>query len=248
LLGKKKQRSLPLPRSVELSMDAVLDRALRIQRPVILAFIDRQRGKGVATPAQLITRMERRYLASVATIGAASGGVGAVPGVGTATSIASAALEITAFIEATAVYALAVAEVHGVATDDPMMRRALVLGVLLGDAGADVLAVGGVVGGWGKVLAQRGPETMNVLNGKLFKKLGAHFGARQGVLVLGRAAPMGIGAGIGAAGNLALGRSAVGAVRKAFGRPPVTFPPRIIDVPHAPWESGHASIVPYDRR
>jgi hypothetical protein len=231
---KKKSRSIPLPRSVETTLDAALDRALDVQRPVILAYIDRQRGRGVVSPSQLITRMQRRYLSAVAAIGATSGGVGAVPGVGTATSVASAALEITAFVEATAVYALAVAEVHGVPTHDPALRRALVLGVLLGDAGAEVLGAGGVIGGWGKVLAQRGPESVSLVNAKLLKKIGTHFGARQGALVLGRAMPLGIGAGIGAAGNLALGRAAIGAVRKAFGPPPVQFPPRIIDAGWTP--------------
>jgi hypothetical protein len=230
LLGKKKsRRSIPLPRGVETSLDAALDRALQVQRPTILAYIDRQRGRGAVNPARLIARMERRYLAAVTSIGAAAGGVGAVPGVGTATSVASAALEITAFIETTAVYALAVAEVHGVPTHDPALRRALVLGVLLGDAGAEVLGNGGVIGGWGKVLAQRGTETVSLIDATLIKKMGMHFGARQGALVLGRAIPLGIGAGIGAAGNLALGRAAILSVRRAFGPPPAQFPPRVVD-------------------
>jgi hypothetical protein len=226
---KKKRRSIPLPRSVETTLDNALDHALRVQRPVILSYIDRQRGKGSITPAQLITRMEHRYLGAVASIGAASGAAGAVPGVGTAASLASAAVEITAFVEATAVFTLAVAEVHGVPTGDPQLRRALILGVLLGDASAEVVGKGGVITGWGQVLAQRSPEKVNMVNTAMLKKVGTHFGARQGALVLGRAMPLGIGAGIGAAGNAALGKAAISAVRKAFGAAPVTFPPRVVD-------------------
>jgi len=244
---KKKPRSIPLPRSVESSLDSALDRALSVQRPVILNYIDRARSKGAMTPAQLITRMEHRYLAAVASIGAASGGVAAVPGVGTATSIASAAVEITAFVEATAVYALAVAEVHGVPTHDPVLRRALVLGVLLGDASAEVVGQGGVIMGWGQVLAQRTPEKMNLINKTMLKKVATHFGTRQGALVLGRAMPLGIGAGIGAAGNAALGRAAIAAVRKAFGPPPKLFPPRVVEPGPPPPAPALGWSAPYRR-
>jgi len=57
------------------------------------------------------------------------------------------------------------------------------------------------------------------------------FGARQGALLVGRALPLGIGAGIGAAGNAALARGAISTARRAFGPPPDLFPARVIDVP-----------------
>jgi hypothetical protein len=56
------------------------------------------------------------------------------------------------------------------------------------------------------------------------------FGSRQGALLLGRALPLGIGAGIGAAGNAALARLSIRASRRIFGPPPSTFGPRIVDV------------------
>ena len=84
--------------------------------------------------------LERRYLAAVVGTGAASGGAAALPGIGTAASVATGAAEIAAFVSTTALYVLALAEVYGVPTDDPQFRRALVLTVLLGELGEAALA------------------------------------------------------------------------------------------------------------
>ena len=55
------------------------------------------------------------------------------------------------------------------------------------------------------------------------------FTTRQGALMLGRALPVGIGAGIGAVGNMALARASIKAARRAFGPPPSNFGPRVVD-------------------
>ena len=95
-MGRK--RRIPVPPPVERALDTALDRALAVQRPVVLAYLDRVRaGKPHATPAEVVELLERRYVAAVIGIGAASGGVAAVPGVGTATSVAAGAAEITAY-------------------------------------------------------------------------------------------------------------------------------------------------------
>jgi len=228
-----KRRSIPLPSGVDGALDAALDKAISVQRPVIVGYLDRVRDRRRdVTPAQLVKRLERTYLSAVTAIGAASGGAAAVPGVGTATSLATAALEISAFIEATALFTLAVAEVHGLRTDDAEFRRALVLAVLLGDSGVELAESAAASAGsrWGQVLARRAPEeTIRRVNHLLRRHLLTRFGSRQGALMLGRALPLGIGAGIGAVGNAALGRAAVHAARRAFGPPPATLPPRIVD-------------------
>jgi hypothetical protein len=69
-----------------------------------------------------------------------------------------------------------------------------------------------------------------VLDERLTRVLLARFGTRQGALLIGRAVPLGIGAGIGAVGNAVLARSAIAAAREAFGPAPTRFPPRVIDV------------------
>jgi hypothetical protein len=219
----KMSRRVPVPRSVEHALDRALDRALSIQRPVVVAYLARvRRRKPGASPAELVVQLERRYLAAVVGTGAASGGAAALPGVGTGASLATGAAEIAAFVSTTAMYVLALAEVYGIPVDDPQVRRALVLTVLLGDVGEAALAGGEIEAKhWARVLGRTGSkDTAKALNGRLTHLLVTRFGARQGALVAGRALPFGIGAGVGAVGNAALGRSVVRTARRAFGPPP----------------------------
>lgn len=230
-----KRRSIPVPGPVERALDAALDKALSIQRPVVQAYLDRTRARRPeASPAEVVEQLERRYRAAVVGIGAASGGASALPGVGTVASVAAGAAEITAFISATAMYVLALAELHGVPVSDPEVRRALVLAALVGEPGA--LAIDGAAaasgGSWAQVLGRRAStESLGGINGRLGKLMLTRFGARQGMLLAGRAVPFGIGAGIGAAGNAALARGVIRAARRSFGPPPKRFPGRVIDVP-----------------
>lgn len=219
---------------MERALDAGLDRALEIQRPVVLNYLDRTRRRHPGmTPSQLVRQLERRYLAAVVGIGGASGAAAAVPGAGTTVTIASGAGEVAAFVSATAMYVLALAELHGVPVSDPEVRRAIVVAVLVGEGG--VAALQGVAAGeahWAQVLARATPkEKIASVNGYLGRLLLRRFGARQGALFVGRALPLGVGAAIGAGGNAALARSAIAAARKAFGPPPASYPPRVIDVP-----------------
>ena len=220
-----------MPGSVERALDSALDKALAIQRPVVVAYLDRVRTKyPTASPADVIAQLERRYLTAVVSTGAASGGAAALPGVGTTASIATGAAEIAAFVGATAMFVLAVAEVHGVPINDPQVRRALVLTVLLGDvAEPTVEAVAGGSAHWAHVLGRSDREAIGGLNSRLAHLMVGRFGARQSALLLGRAIPFGIGAGIGAAGNAALARAAIGTARRAFGSPPRRFRGRVIE-------------------
>lgn len=237
----------PVPRSVERALDAALDQGLTIQRPVVVAYLERvRRRRPDATPAELVTMLERRYLAAVVGTGAASGGAAALPGVGTAASVATGAAEIAAFVSATATFVLALAEVHDLATDDPQLRRALVLTVLLGELGEAALAGGEIEGKhWARVLGKSSSkDTAKVLDSRVTRLFLARFGARQGALAAGRALPFGIGAGVGAAGNAALGRSVVRSARRAFGPPPARFPGRVVDVGSAGDRGGPAVTKP----
>ncbi len=228
----RRERRIPIPAPVERGLDVALDRALDIQRPAVVTYLDRARAKRPdMTPAEVVAQLERRYLVAVAGLGAAAGGAAAVPGIGTAASLASGVAEITAFVSTTALYVLAVAEVHGVPISDPEVRRALVLVALLGDGATPALRAAGTDSKhWADVIARRGSkEKVAGLNSRLGRLLLTRFGARQGALYLGRALPMGIGAGVGALGNAALARAAIAATRKAFGPAPARFGPRIIE-------------------
>ena len=231
----KRRRSVPVPQPVERALDAALDKALTIQRPVVQSYLARVHARRPdATPAEVVEQLERRYRAAVVGIGAASGGAAALPGVGTATSVAAGAAEIAAFVSATAMYVLALAELHGVPVSDPEVRRALVLAALVGEGGTVAIDGAAVEAGssWAQVLGRRASnESLGGLNGRLGTLLLTRFGARQGALLIGRAVPFGIGAGIGAAGNAALARGVIRAARRSFGAPPKRFAGRVIDVP-----------------
>lgn len=221
---------MPVPQSVERALDSALDKALSIQRPVVVAYLDRVRAKHpTASPADVIDQLERRYLAAVIGTGAASGGAAAMPGVGTGASIATGAAEIAAFVGATAMFVLAVAEVHGVPISDPQVRRALVLTVLLGDVAESAVEAAAGAPHWAHVLGRTNRDAIGGVNAKLAHLMVGRFGARQSALLLGRAIPFGIGAGIGAAGNAALAKGAIGTARRAFGPAPRRFSHRVID-------------------
>lgn len=233
-MAQRKKRTVPVPRLAERVLDTALDKALAVQRPVVLAYLDRTRAKHPdLTPEQVVRQLERRYLTAVAGIGGAAGATAAVPGTGTTASLASGAAEITAFVSASAMYVLALAELHGVPVSDPEVRRALVVAVLLGEGGTAAvdLGVAGETRHWAQLLNRpQSRDKLGPLNHRMARMLLTRFGARQGALLLGRALPLGIGAGIGAVGNLALARAAISTARAAFGPPPRQFPPRVVDV------------------
>lgn len=224
---------IPVPPAVERALDTALDKALEIQRPVVQSYLARMRRSHPGmTPAEVVRQLERRYLATVVSIGGASGAAAAVPGVGTAATVASGAAEVTAFVSASTLFVLALAELHGIPLSDPEIRRALVLSVLVGETG--IAAVEGAAvaeGHWAQVLTRStSREKIAGINGYLGRMLLRRLGTRQGALLIGRALPLGIGAAIGAGGNAALARSAIAAARKAFGPPPKSFAPRVVDV------------------
>jgi hypothetical protein len=235
-MGKRKAeahaegRRLSSP--VEGMLDTALDKALSVQRPVIQAYLQRVRNRRPnATPDQVVEMLERRYLYAVTGIGGAAGAVAGLPGGGTAATLASGAGEITAFVAATATYVLALAELHQIPIGDQEVRRALLVAVLVGESGAVALEMGEARGQhWAPLLATNlTKERIGHINARLGQYLIRRFAPKQGALLLGRALPMGIGAGIGALGNAALARSAITAARRAFGPAPAKFPGRVID-------------------
>ena len=229
-----KERRVIVPAGVERMLDVALDKALAVQRPAVQAYLDRVRRRQPGlTPAEVVRQLEHRYLAAVVGIGGASGAAAAVPGAGTAASLASGAAEVTAFVSATAMYVLALAELHGVPVSDPEVRRALVVSVLVGETGIAALEGGAALAEkhWAHVLARATPrDKVTVVNRYLAGRFVRRLGARQGALLVGRALPLGIGAAVGAGGNAALARGAVATARKAFGPAPEKFPARVVDV------------------
>ena len=129
---------------------------------------------------------------------------------------------MVSFLEATALFILAVAEVHGLQIEDLERRRTLLLAILLGDSGASSVekAAGCTGKHWGRLLTEAIPmPSITKVNKVLGRWFVTKYGTKQGILVIGRLAPFGIGAGIGGAGNALLGRTVVAGARRAFGPP-----------------------------
>jgi len=234
-----------------------IDRVLTVQRPVVLAHIRGiRRGRPNATPDEIIRTLERRYLAAVTTGGALVGASSAVPAIGTGASLALSGVETAGFLEASALFAQSVTEVHGIVVDDPDRARALVMTMVLGTAGSDLVKqlAGQVSGGggktvfWGEMITKSMPRAVigpiaDRLKATFLKK----FALAQGTNVVGRLIPFGIGAIVGAGGNHLLGRQIVRASREGFGPAPTTFPqwleftpkqPKAPKAPRAPREVG----------
>jgi len=222
-----------------------IDRVLTVQRPVVLAHIRSiRRGRPNASPDEIIRTLERRYLAAVTTGGALVGATAAVPAIGTGTSLALSGVETAGFLEASALFAQSITEVHGIVVDDPDRARALVMTMVLGSAGADLVTqLAGQVSGtgaprsafWGEMVTKSLPSSvMGPISDRIKKTFLKRFAAAQGTNVVGRLMPFGIGAVIGGSGNHILGRQIVRTARAGFGPAPATFPSWLEPVVKAP--------------
>ena len=221
-----------------------IDRVLTVQRPVVLAHIRGiRRGRPNATPEEIIRTLERRYLAAVTTGGALVGASSVVPAIGTGASLALSGVETAGFLEASALFAQSVTEVHGIVVDDPDRARALVMTMVLGTAGSDLVRqlAGQAAGGsgksmfWGEMITKSLPRAVvGPIADRLKKTFMKKFAVAQGTNVVGRLIPFGIGAVIGGGGNHLLGRQIVRTSREGFGPAPETFPLWLEFVPKTP--------------
>lgn len=212
-----------------------LDRVLAIQRPAVVAHLRSIRLRHAdASNAHIVRMLERRYLATVTTGGAAVGATAVVPGIGTGVTLALSGVETVGFLEATTLFAQSLAELHGIHVNDPDRARALVLTLMLGREGIDLVsqlakqAAGKGVGRdryWGELITRSLPRAaVGPLVDRLKTAFVRQFAAKGGASIVGKALPFGIGAAVGGAGNNILGRRVIVNARRAFGVPPVGYP------------------------
>ncbi|MBS9535137.1 hypothetical protein KIH27_16235 [Mycobacterium sp. M1] len=222
------------------ALSQVIERSARLQGPAVRSYVDRLRsGAPGARPAEIAARLEKHYLAAVAASGAAVGATAAVPAIGTLFALSAVAGETAVFLEATALFVLAVAEVHGIPATDRERRRALVLAVLVGDEGkgamADLLGSGRTSGAWlAEGTAALPLPAVSQLNSRLLRYFVKRFTLRRGMLAFGKLLPVGLGAVIGAIGNRLMGKKIVRNARKAFGPAPDRWPVALRLLPALP--------------
>lgn len=212
-----------------------IDRMLTVQRPAVLAHLHSIRAHNPgATPQDVIRILERRYLTAVTTGGALVGASAVIPAVGVGASLALSTVETGGFLEASALFAQSVTEVHGIAVDDPDRARTLVMTLILGSAGSDLvkqLASQATGSGpvrtkfWGEMVTKSLPQAaMGQIADRLKKTFIKRFAVTQGTNIVGRAIPFGIGAVVGGTGNNILGRQIIRSSREAFREAPAEFP------------------------
>ena len=212
------------------------DRVLAIHRPVVLAHIRSIRRRNPhASPEQIVRILEKRYLAAVTAGGAAVGATAVIPGVGTGITLALSGVETAGFLEATALFTQSVSEVHGIAVEDPERARALVMTMMLGREGSDLVRqlADQVTGSgtarttyWGQLITNSLPRAvLGPLTDRLKSAFLRQFATRGSASLLGKALPFGIGAVIGGAGNHILGKKVMHTSRLAFGPAPLGFQP-----------------------
>jgi hypothetical protein len=227
------------PGAAAKALSNILERGARVQAPAVEAYVQRlRRANPDASPAEIITKLEKRYLAAVMASGAAVGSAAAFPGIGTIAALSAVAGETVVFLEATALFVLAVAEVHGIPAGHREHRRALVLSVLVGDdskgAVRDLVGPGRTNGGWlGESTAALPLPVVSQLNNRLLKYFVKRYALKRGAIAFGKMLPMGIGAVIGGGGNRLMGKKIISNARTAFGPPPGRWPVAVHVLPSA---------------
>lgn len=211
-------------------LSQIIERSSRVQAPAVKAYVDRVRaGDRNASPAEVITRLEKHYRRAVSASGAAVGSTAALPGIGTLTAMSAVAGETVVFLEATSLFVLAVAEVHGIPAHERERRRALVLSVLVGEdskrAVADLLGRGRTGGAWISDGAATLPlPAVSQLNSRLLRYFVKRYTLKRGALAFGKVLPVGIGAVVGGVGNRMMAKKIIENARAAFGAPPSRRP------------------------
>jgi hypothetical protein len=218
------------PKMSARALAQVIERSAHVQGPAAEAYVARlRRAHPEASPAEIVAKLEKRYLTTLTASGAAVGTAATFPGVGTLAALSAGAGETVFFLEVTALYVLALANVYGIPADHRERRRALVLAVLVGDdsrrAIGELIGPGRTNGGWlAEGMASLPMSTLARLNTRMLKFAVKRYAVRRGALMFGKMLPVGIGAAIGGAGNRIFAKKIVANARAAYGPPPARWP------------------------
>ncbi|MBL1074819.1 hypothetical protein JK358_10475 [Nocardia sp. 2] len=197
----------------------LFDKSLVAADKLVSSRVDRLRERHPQdTAVQLVKRLETTFLSSVTASGAATGGAAAVPGVGTIAAVATVGADTSWFLTASIAHVLSVLRVHDIHLTDLEHQKAVVLTVLAGGGGSGFVgkAAGRTGAHLGKLLTNSVPQaTIRSVNRVLGVNFVTKWGTRQGILVIGKAAPFGIGMAIGAGGNLIMAKGIVKTTRIA---------------------------------
>lgn len=202
---------------------ALIDAALKVQAPLAHSYVAKLRQKHPeATDRQLLEHVTKRFTALTTLTGAGIGGVAAMPGLGTAAALGLTIGEGVSFAEACAFLTLASAEIHGVDMTDKYTRRLVLMGVLGGERGTEIIAktMGKQGLQWQAVLGGGGGFVPGLISKQVSRYVRRRVVARTGKLWLMRLLPFGLGAVLGGFGARAVSRSVVEAMLEIFSQGP----------------------------
>jgi hypothetical protein len=152
-----------------------------------------------------IDALTRSFSRELGTAGAAAGAVAVAPAFGTGASLLTAIAELGWFTGRAGDLVLTIAAVHGRTDPTVEERRAWVLAVLIYGSSAKEgfsRAVGEVSRSGPPAANQRLPiASLQLANRLMSRSMLQRFGTRRGLIALGRALPVGIGAVIGGGAN-----------------------------------------------
>ena len=216
-----------------------ISKLLSVQRPIVLAYVRSVRRRNPhATPAQMADILADHYKNLVTGGGAATGATAVIPGLGTGAALGVAAIETGAFLEGSALYAQSIAELHNLPVEEPARANALIMGLMLGNDGKDMVkkvaaqAQGEDVprrdAAWGAMITKQIPTQMvDMLTKQMRKAMFKRYARRSAGSLIGRILPFGIGAVVGAAVNRKMAGIVIENAQHAFGPAPAVFEPEL---------------------
>ncbi|ASK66791.1 hypothetical protein CFK39_14340 [Brachybacterium avium] len=198
---------------------AVIDTVLRVQAPLARTYVERLRAKHPeATDRQLLEHVTKRFKDITTVSGAGIGGVAALPGLGTVAALGLTIGEGVSFAEACAFLTLAAADIHGVDMSEQNTRRLVLMGVLSGERGTEIIAKAMGKQGlqWNAVLSGGGGFLPGLVSRQVSRYARRRVMARAGKLWFFRLLPFGIGAVLGGLGARSVARSVVESMLEIF--------------------------------
>lgn len=186
-----------------------------------------------------VDAVSKSFGKELATVGAATGGLAAVPAVGTVSSLAASAAELGWFTKRAAELILTVGAVHGhgLGPNEPSLeeRRAWVLAVLLFGKKAskefERVAAEAAASAGGTSALSLPTSVLARVNGSLARKAATRYGARRAAVAAGQAVPFGIGAVVGGTANYWATRRLARQADKFFRQLPRSVAPAAAPVP-----------------
>lgn len=204
-------------RATDLSIEEFFEKAFIPAKEKAVAQVARIREHNPQiTQEELIKKLERRYIWEVTSSGTVTSAAAAVPGVGTLASSGTTIGGAGVFLTSTIVHFYAMLETVNAQLEDIDYERALVLTILAGGPASQIInKIAKRVGvHWSNKLLKKIPgDSLRAINRLLGTNFVTKVGTKQGIVVLGKVIPFGIGAAVGGSLYFAMGNGVIKATR-----------------------------------